>query len=45
MLTRDLQGKRVMVDIAVWLQSRDAPPPFGEEVRGGSPRLERFCRG
>jgi len=45
MLTRDLQGKRVMADIAVWLQSRDAPLPSGEEVWTGSPRLERFCRG
>jgi len=45
MLTRDLQGKRVMADIAVWLQSRDGYLPSGEEVRAGSPRLERFCRG
>jgi len=45
MLTRDLQGKRVMADIAVWLQSRNGYLPSGEEVRAGSRRLERFCRG
>jgi len=44
MLTRDLQGKRVMADIAVWLQSRDGYSPSGEEVRAGSRRLECFCQ-
>jgi alpha-beta hydrolase superfamily lysophospholipase len=45
MLTRDLQGERVMTDIAAWLGSQDARLPSGEEVQPGSRRLERFCRG
>jgi len=44
MLTRDLQGKRVMADIAAWLQRQDGRLPSGEEVQTGSRRLERFCR-
>ena len=44
MLTRDLQGERVMADIAAWIQNRDAPLPSGEETRAGSERLDRFCR-
>jgi acylglycerol lipase len=44
MLTRDLQGERVMEDIAAWLSDRDAPLPSGEEVQAGSRRLESFCR-
>ena len=45
MLTRDLQGERVMADIAAWLANQDIGLPSGEEVRAGSPRLERFCHG
>lgn len=45
MLTRDLQGARVMADIAAWLHRQDGRLPSGEEVRAGSRRLERFCRG
>jgi acylglycerol lipase len=44
MLTRDLQGERVMEDIAAWLTDRNAPLPSGEEVQVGSHRLENFCR-
>jgi len=44
MLTRDLQGKRVMADIAAWLQRQDGRLPSGEEVQTGSRRLECFCR-
>jgi len=44
MLTRDLQGERVMADIAAWVVDRDAPLPSGEEVRPGSARLEDLCR-
>jgi acylglycerol lipase len=43
MLTRDLQGKRVMADIAAWLTDRNASLPSGEEVRPGSSRLEDLC--
>lgn len=45
MLTRDLQGKRVMADIAVWLENRSAALPSGEETRAGSRRLESLCEG
>ena len=45
MLTRDLQGKRVMADIAAWLEDRRARLPSAEEVQADSRRLERFCRG
>jgi alpha-beta hydrolase superfamily lysophospholipase len=43
MLTRDLQGERVMADIAVWLQNQNGPLPSGEEARAGSRRLARLC--
>jgi acylglycerol lipase len=43
MLTRDLQGARVMADIAAWIQDREARLPSGEEVQPGSHRLECFC--
>lgn len=43
MLTRDLQGERVIADIAAWIQNRDAPLPSGEETRAGAERLDRFC--
>lgn len=45
MLTRDLQGRRVMTDIAAWLADVEAPLPSGEEVDSGSHRLARLCRG
>ncbi len=45
MLIRDLQGERVMTDIAAWLRNRDGRFPSDEEVQPGSRRLERFCRG
>lgn len=44
MLTRDLQGERVMEDIAAWVGNRGARMPSGEEVQPGSQRLERFCQ-
>lgn len=44
MLTRDLQGERVMADIAAWVQDKDAPLPSGEESRAGAERMDRFCR-
>jgi alpha-beta hydrolase superfamily lysophospholipase len=43
MLTRDLQGRQVMEDIAAWLLDRDAPLPSGEEAAPDSRRLARFC--
>ena len=43
MLTRDLQGKRVMADIAAWLRKQDGQLPSGEEVRIGSRRLGHLC--
>ncbi|CAD7856617.1 MAG: Lysophospholipase (EC 3.1.1.5) [Olavius algarvensis Gamma 1 endosymbiont] len=45
MLTRDLQGERVLADIAAWLRRQDGHIPSGEEVQVGSRRLEHFCRG
>jgi alpha-beta hydrolase superfamily lysophospholipase len=45
MLTRDLEGPRVMADIAAWLRNTDASLPSGEEVARGGPRLTRFCGG
>lgn len=45
MLTRDLQGERVMADIAAWILDKNAPLPSGEEAGAESPRLARFCRG
>jgi hypothetical protein len=45
LLTRDLQGERVMADIAAWLRAQDARLPSGEEVEPDSRRLRRFCRG
>jgi alpha-beta hydrolase superfamily lysophospholipase len=43
MLARDLQGERVMADIAAWIAERAAPLPSGEEVRADSPRLAQLC--
>jgi len=45
MLTRDLEGPRVMADITAWLRNTDASLPSGEEVARGGPRLTRFCGG
>ena len=45
MLTRDLQGERVMADIAGWIEDQEARLPSGEEIEAGSHRLERFCTG
>jgi len=45
MLTRDLQGRRVMTDIAAWLADVEASLPSGEEVHAGAARHARFCRG
>ncbi len=44
MLTRDLQGERVMADIAAWLSDQNIGIPSGEEVQADSHRLERLCR-
>jgi alpha-beta hydrolase superfamily lysophospholipase len=43
MLTRDLQGDRVLADIAAWVRDRESPMPSGEETRAGANRLDRFC--
>ena len=43
MLTRDLQGDRVLADIGVWLQDAQASLPSDEEVHAGSDRLAQFC--
>lgn len=43
MLTRDLQGRRVMADIAAWIDDSRALPPSGEGSAPGSGRIRRFC--
>jgi len=43
MLTRDLQGARVMADIAAWIEDREARLPSSEEIQPGSHRLECLC--
>jgi alpha-beta hydrolase superfamily lysophospholipase len=43
MLMRDLQGDRVMADIAAWLGDQDAALPSGEESGINSPRMTSFC--
>lgn len=45
MLTRDLQGERVMEDVSAWLEDRNARLPSGEEVQADSQRLKGFCEG
>jgi acylglycerol lipase len=45
MLTRDLQGERVLADIAAWLKGPNSELPSGEEVQRAGERLSRFCRG
>lgn len=44
MLTRDLQGERVMSDIAAWVNDQRAALPSGEEAPPGSERMARHCR-
>ena len=44
MLTRDLQGDRVIRDIAAWLTEPAARLPSGEETRPGDGRLAEICR-
>lgn len=43
MLTRDLQGRHVIEDIAAWILDQSSTLPSGEETALGSPRLRRFC--
>jgi alpha-beta hydrolase superfamily lysophospholipase len=44
MLPRDLQGERVLADIAAWTQDPSATLPSGEAVTSASvERLHRFC--
>ncbi len=43
MLTRDLQGERVMADIARWLLDQEAALPSNEEASGRAARMARFC--
>jgi len=43
MLTRDLQGRRVMEDIGAWLLDQRAPLPSGEEAQPGSKMPSGFC--
>jgi acylglycerol lipase len=43
MLTRDLQGRRVLRDISGWLSDASAPIPSGEQTERGSERLKRLC--
>jgi alpha-beta hydrolase superfamily lysophospholipase len=43
MLTRDLQGERVMADIAAWILDPRTPLPSGEETRARSKRVLDLC--
>jgi alpha-beta hydrolase superfamily lysophospholipase len=43
LLTRDLQGERVMADISAWLADPQGVLPSGEETAHDSLRLHRFC--
>lgn len=43
MLTRDLQGERVMADIAAWVQDPTAPLPSAQEASRSGERLDAFC--
>jgi alpha-beta hydrolase superfamily lysophospholipase len=45
MLTRDLQGDRVIADIAAWLTDPRAFLPSGEEARPRSRRTRMLCAG
>lgn len=45
MLTRDLQGERVMADIAAWVKDPQAPIPSAEEAGRSDGRLAGFCGG
>lgn len=44
MLPRDLQGERVMADIAAWISDRNQDLPSSEEVQADSQRLKQLCR-
>jgi alpha-beta hydrolase superfamily lysophospholipase len=43
MLTRDLQGERVLADIAAWLADPNASLPSLEETGPDAPRIAEFC--
>lgn len=43
MLTRDLQGRRVMADISNWIDDSTALPPSGEGSEPNSELVRRFC--
>jgi alpha-beta hydrolase superfamily lysophospholipase len=43
MLTRDLQGDRVIADITAWLTEPGAALPSGEETGAGSTRMRALC--
>lgn len=43
MLARDLQGERVIDDIAAWLSAADSPLTSEEEIHFGSGRIRAFC--
>jgi len=43
MLTRDLQGKRVIDDIFAWLTDTGGPLPSSEEIHLDSERFRSFC--
>jgi len=45
MLTRDLQAKVVLHDMASWIINREAAVPSGLEVGHDTPRLQDICRG
>jgi alpha-beta hydrolase superfamily lysophospholipase len=45
MLTRDLQGERVMADIASWFLDHEAVLPSNEEASPDTARMARFCGG
>ena len=45
MLFRDLEGARVVADIAAWARDPAAPLPSGDERAPDGPWLERFCNG
>ncbi len=44
MLTRDLQGRRVMADIAAWIEGSRSPAPRDGSESGSSP-VQGFCAG
>jgi len=44
MLTRDLQGERVIADIAAWISDQRGALPSGAQTPLGSERIKGFCR-